>query len=52
MPTATAPFVAAPCTSGAPGCLHLTSSKDVDFHTVRVGVNYYFNAPPAPLPLK
>jgi outer membrane immunogenic protein len=42
----------APCAVGSPACLHLTSSKDVDFHTVRVGLNYYFNAPPAPLPLK
>ena len=44
-----------PCTatgSLATQCLHLASSKDVDFHTVRVGLNYYFNAPPAPLPLK
>jgi outer membrane immunogenic protein len=44
--------VPAPCAVGSPACLHLTSSKDVDFHTVRVGVNYYFNSPPAPLPLK
>jgi outer membrane immunogenic protein len=44
---------ATPCaTPGNPACLHLTSSKDVDFHTVRVGLNYYFNAPSAPLPLK
>lgn len=45
----------APCRPGsiAPThCLHLTSSKDVEFHTVRVGLNYYFNAPPAPLPIK
>jgi outer membrane immunogenic protein len=43
----------APCSvAGDNTCLHLTSSKDVDFHTVRVGVNYYFNAQPAPLPLK
>ena len=41
-----------PAPPALPRCLHLTSSKDVDFHTVRVGLNYYFNAPPAPLPLK
>ncbi len=42
-----------PCTAASTTqCLHLASSKDVDFHTVRVGLNYYFNAPPAPLPLK
>jgi outer membrane immunogenic protein len=43
----------APCSvAGNNTCLHLASSKDVDFHTVRVGLNYYFNAPPAPLPFK
>ena len=41
-----------PCSPSVSGCLNLTSSKDVQFNTVRVGVNYYFNAPPAPLPLK
>ena len=49
------PGAVAPTPCATPGdvrCLHLTSSKDVDFHTVRVGVNYYFNAPQAPLPLK
>ncbi len=34
-------------------CLNLSGhSSDVAFNTVRVGVNYYFNAPPPPLPLK
>ena len=51
MPAATARTRLRPAVSGTM-LLHLTSSKDVDFHTVRVGVNYYFNAPPAPLPLK
>jgi outer membrane immunogenic protein len=54
IPTATPPLNE-PCAPGSnfsSSCLRLTSSKDVDFHTVRVGVNYYFNAPPAPLPLK
>ena len=41
-----------PCSIGNPACLRLASSRDVDFHTVRVGLNYYFNAPQAPLPLK
>jgi outer membrane immunogenic protein len=42
----------APCSTGSSGCLRLASNRDVDFHTVRAGLNYYFNAPPAPLPLK
>jgi outer membrane immunogenic protein len=41
-----------PCAKGGSDCLNLTGSKDVAFNTVRVGLNYYFNAPPPPLPLK
>jgi outer membrane immunogenic protein len=56
IPTAATADLSAPCASAnaavRASCLHLASSKDVDFHTVRVGLNYYFNAPPAPLPLK
>ncbi len=29
-----------------------TASSQVEFNTVRVGLNYYFNAPPPPLPIK
>jgi outer membrane immunogenic protein len=48
IPTATSPLNA-PCSAGSSGCLHLASTRDVDFHTVRAGLNYYFNTPPAPL---
>lgn len=44
---------ATPCaTAGDTRCRNLTGSSDVAFNTVRVGLNYYFNAPPPPLPLK
>ena len=53
IPTTSGGGVSAPCSVTPPSdCLHLTSSKDVDFHTVRVGLNYYFNAPRSALPLK
>ena len=43
----------ASCSTTFPGCVNLHGhSSDVAFNTVRVGLNYYFNAPPPPLPLK
>jgi outer membrane immunogenic protein len=35
-----------------PGFQAKSSSSQVEFNTVRVGINYYFNAPPPPLPIK
>ncbi len=40
------------CTATPKDCLNHTASSDVSFNTVRVGLNYYFNAPPPPLPIK
>ena len=40
-----------PCTT-AGACYHNGNVKNIDFNTVRVGVNYYFNTPYQPLPMK
>jgi outer membrane immunogenic protein len=51
-PLATTPTVAS-CATTFPGCLSLRGrTEDVAFNTVRIGVNYLFNAAPEPLPLK
>jgi outer membrane immunogenic protein len=41
----------APCDT-AGSCGHNGNFKNVEFNTVRVGLNYYFNTPYQPLPLK
>lgn len=40
------------CATGNGPCYTARSDSRVEFNTVRVGINYYFNAPPPPLPIK